>query len=222
MKTENHVYPISCGLGIAFLIETPHGLYLIDSGSPGQQDRILAKMNALGRRDLKLIWITHAHYDHYGSAAALRALTGALIGVHPADADSMIAGRSPTGSTRSYGFIYPIAQQVVGRIRPLPATPPDFVLDDGETLEQYGFNATVLFTPGHTPGHTCLLLEGGIAFAGDIISRSSGVRQQYLLATNWKQIPDSIARLQAVQPEWIYTGHSKYPISGEALLGIKT
>ena len=221
MKAENHVYSISCGLGVAFLIETPHGLYLIDSGSPGHQDRILAKMNALGRRDLKLIWITHAHYDHYGSAAALRVLTGALIGVHPADTDYMIAGRSPTGSTRSYGFIYPIAQQVVGSIRPLLATLPDFVLDDGETLEQYGLNASVLFTPGHTPGHTCLLLEGGIAFAGDLISRSSGIKQQYLLATDWNQLPRSVAKLKAAQPEWIYTGHSRYHISGEELQGIK-
>lgn len=212
-----HVYPLSCGLGYSFLIETSHDLYLIDSGSPGQQHRVLTKMNELGKRHLKVIWITHAHYDHYGSAAALRNLTGALIGIHPADAESITTGRSPLGSSRRYGFIYPFAQQVVNYFYPLQATPPDFTLDDGETLEKYGLNASILHTPGHTPGHSCLQLEGGIAFTGDLLGNFPRPVLQNLLATNWDQLPLSLARLQALSPERIYTGHSGYPMPGSAL-----
>lgn len=211
------VYPLACGLGIAFLIETPQGLYLIDSGSPGHENRVLAKMKALGRTDLMMIWITHAHYDHYGSAAALRAATGARIGVHPADSDSLAYGQSPLGSTRNLGFIYPLAQPVVSRIRPLPPTPPDFTLNDGDTLERFGLNATILHTPGHTPGHTCLVLENGIAFAADLIGRSPYPRLQDLLATDWSQLPGSLAHLMTAQPEWIYTGHSPHPMPGNLL-----
>lgn len=61
------IHPIACGLGHAFLIETESGLCLVDSGSPDEEQRVLACLRALGRSDLKLIWITHAHYDHYGS-----------------------------------------------------------------------------------------------------------------------------------------------------------
>lgn len=211
------VHPLSCGLGMAFLIEAPHGLFLIDSGSPGQQDRVLAKMKELGRMDLKAIWITHAHYDHYGSAAALRELTGARIGVHPADASSLAAGESPLGTPRQYGFIYSPAQRVLNRFRPLPATFPDFILNDGETLERFGWRASVLHTPGHTPGHTCLLLAGGTAFAADLIGRSPRPRLQSLLATDWDQLPGSLASLQATRPERVYTGHSRHPLSGKAL-----
>ena len=67
---------------------------------------MLEKMHELGRSDLKLIWITHAHYDHYGSAAALRELTGARIGIHPADAGDLAAGKSRLGTPRKYGFAY--------------------------------------------------------------------------------------------------------------------
>jgi hydroxyacylglutathione hydrolase len=215
------VHPLPCGLGIAFLIETRQGLFLIDSGSPGQQDRVLAKMRELGRMDLKLIWITHAHYDHYGSAAALRDSTGAAIGVHPADAGSMIRGRSPLGSWRSYGFIYPLAQQVANWIAPLPATPPDFTLEGDQTLEPFGLNASILHTPGHTPGHTCLLLEGGILFAADLIASFPRLRLQSLLATDWSQLPDSLARLQAARPEWVYTGHSRHKLPGTRVKKIK-
>ncbi|MEN6409243.1 MAG: MBL fold metallo-hydrolase, partial [Anaerolineaceae bacterium] len=132
------IHPVSCGLGVGFLIETPHGMFLIDSGSPGEHGQVLGKMKELGRTDLKVIWITHAHYDHYGSATALRRATGARIGVHPADAASLVRGKSPLGTPHQYGFIYPIAQPVVKLFKPLPAAPPDFTLEDGETLERFG------------------------------------------------------------------------------------
>jgi glyoxylase-like metal-dependent hydrolase (beta-lactamase superfamily II) len=140
-------------------------------------------MKELGRTDLRLIWITHAHYDHYGSAAALRESTGARIGVHPADAGSLVAGQSPLGTPHRYGFIYSLGQSLVNRAWPLPATSPDFTLDDGETLGRFGLDASVLHTPGHTPGHTCLLLPGGIACAGDLIASFPRPRLQALLAT---------------------------------------
>ncbi len=217
------VHPISSGLGVSFLIETKRGLYLIDSGSPGQQGRVLAKMRQLRRTDLKLIWITHAHYDHYGSAGALRDLTGAPIGVHPADAASMLAGLSPLDTFRSYGFIYPPAQRVIGRFNPLTATRPDFLLEDGQTLEQFGLEASILHTPGHTPGHTCVLLkEGSIAFAADLIGAFPKVRPQGLLATDWDMMPSSLARLQAAQPEWFYTGHSLLRTPGDLLAKMGT
>lgn len=215
------IHPLSTGLGLSFLVETNAGLFLVDSGSPGQQEVVLAKMRALGRTDLRVIWITHAHYDHYGSAAALRALTGAPIGAHPADAEFMHSGTSPLGTSRAYGFIYPPAQRVVSRLRGLQTTPPDFLLDDSQTLERYGLNATVLFTPGHTPGHTCLLLEDGTVFAADLIGGFPWPRLQGLLATDWDLLPASLARLQREQPCWVYTGHVKTPFPGERIMRIK-
>lgn len=211
------VHPIPCGWGIAFLIETTRGMFLIDSGSPDQQNRILKKMKALGRDDLKLIWITHAHYDHYGSASELRKITGALIGVHIDDAVSMTAGFSPLGTTRRYGFIYPPAQKALNHFHPLPPTPPDFVCEDGDTLEQYGLDASILHTPGHTPGHTCVKLEEGIVFAGDLLGGFPQPGLQSLLATNWNQLSISLLILQAAKPKWIYIGHSIQLISGEMI-----
>jgi len=215
------IHPLRCGLGVAFLIEAPAGLYLIDSGSPGQQNRVLAKMREIGRSDLKLIWITHAHYDHYGSAAALRELTGARIGVHSADAANMTAGRSLIGSSRRYGFVYPLAQQMAMLIDPLAKTPPDFTLEDGDTLAAYGLKAIILHTPGHTPGHSCLLLEEGIVFAGDLLGGFPRPALQSLLATDWNQLSGSLAKLQTVGAKWVYLGHSPHPLEGSLLQKIR-
>jgi hydroxyacylglutathione hydrolase len=215
-----HIHPIPCVFGIAFLIESSRGLFLVDSGSPGQEERVINKMHELGRRDLKLIWITHAHYDHYGSAEALRRLTGALIGVHPEDADSMAKGKSPLGTCRGRGNFYPPLQKVFGNIRPLPKTNPDFTLGDGESLVEYGLNASILHTPGHTPGHTCLILQNGVVFSGDLFGNFPRLSLQCLLATDWNQLPDSLARLQSTQASRIYLGHSKRPISRERLVKV--
>jgi hydroxyacylglutathione hydrolase len=207
------IHPLACGLGFAFLIEAPQGSFLVDSGSPGQQERVLAKMKALGRADLKLIWVTHAHYDHYGSALALRELTGARIGVHPLDAHSLSTGHSPHGIPHHYGVIFALVQTMVNRIWPLQATSPDFLLEDGETLEGFGLNASVL----HTPGHTCLLLPDGIAFASDLIASIPSSRLQFLVATDWSQLPNRLRRFQAGQPKWTYPGHSRHPIPGRMI-----
>ncbi len=209
-----HILPT--GFGLSFLLEYPHGLYLIDTGHPGQQGAVLEKMRALGRSDLRLIWITHAHYDHYGSAAALRRLTGAPIGVHPADAPHLAAGRSPLGTARRHGWVFRLVMPLLNRLWPLPPAAPDFTRGDGETLAEFGLQAAVLHTPGHTPGHTCLLLDGAVAFAADLISRAPA-RLQDLLATGWEQLPGSLARLQAARPEWVYTGHSRRPLAGSEL-----
>lgn len=209
------IHILMCGLGLAFLVELPQGLFLIDSGSPGMHGHVLAEMKALKRTDLMLIWITHAHYDHFGSAAALREMTGAQIGVHPADAEYLAQGQSPLGTAHNYGFLFRPAQSVLQRIAPLPHTSVDFTLEDGETFERFGWEATVLHTPGHTPGHTSLLLPGGIALAGDLIAGVPKKRIQYLVATDWSQLPGSLEKLKAARPEWVYSGHSRRPMPGD-------
>jgi hydroxyacylglutathione hydrolase len=212
-----HIYPLSCGFGFAFLIENPHGLFLIDSGSPGFHEVVLRKMRQLRRFDLKLIWITHAHYDHYGSAAVLREITAAQIGVHSDDATCLSSGGSPLGSTRSYGFVYPYLLSILNRIFPLHPTRPNLILSDGDTLEGFGLEASVLHTPGHTPGHTCLVLADGTAFVGDMIGQAFLPYPQKLLAMDWSQVPSSLERLKSHRPERVYSGHSRRPVSGEAL-----
>ena len=73
------VHGLSLGMARAYLIEHQAGLVLVDAGSPGYEGRVLRRMRALERLDLEVIYITHAHLDHYGSAAALRAEGGEQV-----------------------------------------------------------------------------------------------------------------------------------------------
>ena len=209
------IHPISCGLGYAFLIEGDAGLVLVDCGSPHQEKKVFTTMDALGRHDLKLIWITHAHYDHYGSASALHAKTGAPVGVHPADAETLRAGRSDLGVTRGIGHLFPLGLGIVNFFVPLPPVNPEVLLEDGASLTNYGIAAQVYHTPGHTPGHSSLWLEDGTLIIGDLIGQDSRVRKQTLLATDWQALEESFARMQALKPSRVYSGHSPRAIPGE-------
>jgi glyoxylase-like metal-dependent hydrolase (beta-lactamase superfamily II) len=217
------VHIITMGIAPAYLIESEAGLVLVDAGLPGYERRVLRRMQRLGRDDrstersrqsLRLIYVTHAHLDHYGSAAALRRFTGAPIAVHRADADVMARGESPVGETRGRGRVmWPILRQFE-RLLPHEPTPPDLLLNDGDDLRACGLDAVVVHTPGHTPGSSCLIVEGRLAFVGDLLANSILPRVQRSYAYDWALIPQSLARVQALEPEWVYPGHGR-PLSGE-------
>jgi len=77
------------GMVNAHLIRSEAGCILVDAGIPGSERRIARALarHGLSFRDIKLIVVTHAHTDHAGSAARLRALSGAPILAHEDDAD---------------------------------------------------------------------------------------------------------------------------------------
>lgn len=85
---------------------------------------------------------------------------------------------------------------------------------DGDTLGGLGVSVSVLHTPGHTDGSACLIVDGGLAFVGDLLSGLLRPRLQHVFAVDWSQLPHSLKRLQAVRPEWVYTGHRRRPVSG--------
>lgn len=212
-----HNIPMQLGAARAFLVESDTGLVLVDAGLPGCERSVLRRMQAIGRDDLRLIFITHAHLDHYGSVAALRRITGAPVAIHHADADAMSRGETPIRSARSRGkLLLPLLPLIKQVLRPEPA-PPDILLDDGDDLRAYGLDARVLHTPGHTPGSSCLIVEGRLAFVGDLISTTTRSTVQRFFADDWSLIPDSLARLQALKPERVYAGHGRRPLDGKAL-----
>lgn len=192
-------------------------MYLVDAGAPGSEDIVLRHMHSLGRDDLRLIFITHAHLDHYGSAAALRRETGAPVAIHRADADAMQKGETPLGTVRGSGKLVKHFLPLVDRILPLEPLEPDLVLEDGDHLQALGLDAALLHLPGHTPGSSALMVDGGDAFVGDLLSTNGKPHLQRYYADNWSQIPHSLARLVEQHPSWVYPGHGARPLPGAEL-----
>jgi glyoxylase-like metal-dependent hydrolase (beta-lactamase superfamily II) len=211
------VHNLSLGLGRAYLLEYPAGMILVDCGSKRQERQVARVMQRLGRSDLRLILITHAHLDHYGSAAALRCLTGAPVAIHRLDAAAMAQAQTIVGQTRGFGrliqSILPLAELAL-RPEPLQA---DLLLEDGDDLESFGLNGRVLHTPGHTEGSACLWVEERLVFSGDLILTTGKPHAQELYAQDWSLIPSSLRRIQALHPQRVYPGHGRTPLGDDEL-----
>jgi hydroxyacylglutathione hydrolase len=205
------IQTISLPLVNSYLVRGERWL-LVDSGAPGDEHRILRAAAAHGVQpgDIGLILLTHGHVDHFGGAAALRALTGAPVAVHHADAGILRSGRNPDLAALGWE----------GRLfRPFlpwsaPPLEPDIVFDDDFTLHAYGLDATILATPGHSPGSITLLLPDRTMIVGDLLRGGYlGGRllpQRPLLpfyAEDERQIVASLRRVLALDPSLLYVGH---------------
>lgn len=119
-----------------FLVTTAQGHVLIDSGYTETAPIVRSNLDKLGIRlaDVKLLLSTHAHRDHVGGLAQLKAWSGARVLVMAGDEAAVRAGSD-------------------GRFK-WPAVPVDHVLHDREAVSLGEVTLTAHHTPGHTRGAT--------------------------------------------------------------------
>jgi glyoxylase-like metal-dependent hydrolase (beta-lactamase superfamily II) len=198
-----------------YIIELPSGLVLIDAGSPGDEKKLLAHLGAFINKPLHLIYITHAHLDHVGAAASIRRVANAPVAIHANDAVALASGETHLGKVRGRGRITATLMPLVNWLLPVKPVAADILLQDGQLLQEFGIPGYVLHTPGHTPGSTSLIVDGRVAFVGDLLSTNARPHIQHLYASDWGEINRSLRRLEALDLEWLYPGHGRRPLSGE-------
>ena len=165
-----------------YLLEDEHtrAAAVIDPGGDGA--RIEAQLRADGA-ELKLILLTHAHFDHTGGVAELHAAHPDVpVFLHPADASRL-------GSD-----VFP------------PIGAPTVPYGDGDVVKLGDLDIQVLHTPGHTPGGVCLLV-GDALFTGDTLFQGSMGRIDFE-GGSYEDIMASLARLAHLPGDFrVLPGH---------------
>jgi hydroxyacylglutathione hydrolase len=221
-KTDRfEIIPLKTRLSNAFLVLGPQATILVDSGSPGEADLIKATLRRMQRQTLDLIFLTHAHYDHFGAAAALKRFLGAPVAIHAADAEALRLGETRLGTVRGRGRLVRIGLPVLERFFPAEGVKADILLQDGDRIDDFGFPAQVLYCPGHTPGSSTLVLDDGTAFAGDLVSTTGQPHAQRYYAHDWDALERSLKDFQAARPRLVYPGHGKRPLGQAELQSLK-
>ena len=142
-----NIYYVGASEVSSFLITTPKGHILLDSGFAETVPLIADGIKQLGFKieDVKILINSHAHYDHAGGLAQLKRLTGAQLMLSAADA-ALVAnggkGDFQWGDTLRY--------------EPARA---DRILQDNDRVELGGVTMIARLTPGHTKGCTTWLMK---------------------------------------------------------------
>ena len=156
--------------------------------------------------DADLAILGHVHEDHM---AGLHLMPGKPVHVHEADLD---AARSWLGLSRHYGYPQPVLDNLRRKIEAdfhYAPRPDALGYADGAVWDLGGVRVRAAHLPGHTAGHSVLLVEPqGIAFIGDIDLSSFG--PYYGDATSsLADFRHSLARLPELPATRWITSHHK-------------
>ncbi len=179
------------GYTLVYLIETDAGPVLIDAGwhSPAGIEALESGIAEAGFdiADVHGVAVTHCHPDHNGLSGEVRDRSGAWVAIHAADAAvvrGQVEWQTAEGSDRSERWRRTLSEAMHAAGAPddeveamfahqasiTVAVPPlpDRTFEDGELLDVPGRSLRSVWTPGHSPGHSCFHLEDSQrVFAGD-------------------------------------------------------
>jgi hydroxyacylglutathione hydrolase len=127
---------------------------------PALGSELLVEKARQNKFQIKAIWITHGHFDHFAGASVLsRAFTPELpIGIHPDDIDLWRSG----GGAYEFGFDVDLSAA------------PTFFFSHGQQLSLGKYRIDVRHIPGHSRGHVIFYAaDAGAALVGDVIFQRS-------------------------------------------------
>jgi len=179
MQILDDVYLVGSGrtgLGLSdeydchiYLLDGGDEAALIDAGSGVAVEPLLRNIAAHGfaLSKVRTLILTHAHADHGGGSAALRARLGCRVLVSEAEAAILeTADAEASGLNVALPFgIYPPGYT-------MPPCPVDRRLRDGDTVTVGRYTLQVIATPGHSPGSLCYLATVAgrqVLFSGDVV-----------------------------------------------------
>lgn len=160
----------------SYLVATPQGHILINSSLEASVPLIRASVEKLGFKftDIRILLISHAHWDHDAGSAAIKKLTGAAYAVMDGDVSVVESGgRTDFHYGADASMLYPPAKV-------------DRVLHDGDEVRLGDATLVAYLTPGHTRGCTTWTMkasDGGRAYDVVIVG-SPNVNPGYKLVRN--------------------------------------
>jgi len=205
----------------SYLIYKPGDAMLVDCGNSGSEVKILETIKHLGLEPgmIRLLVLTHSHFDHASSAGRLKELTGCRVLIHRSEADRLRKGYSPIppGTRWKAKLLVALGRVFARGLMNFPGAEPDMLVDDQYDLEAFGFPGKVIHTPGHTYGSMIVLMEGGELIGGDTVFGLENKQHFPPFAEDLPALVRSWKKLKQLPVKTFYPAHGR-PFSRENFL----
>jgi glyoxylase-like metal-dependent hydrolase (beta-lactamase superfamily II) len=171
LKVTDNVYTLESTKGNYAYLILGEETVLVDTGRPGQGKGILKELESINIKpqDIQHILITHHDVDHVGNLALLEEKSRANVWASKEDLPYICGNKSRHGIKKYLSYFMRIKKPE--NINPYPT-------------DQKILDIEVIPTPGHTPGHICLLYKD-ILFVGDLVRTSKGQIKPMRSFMNW-------------------------------------
>ena len=213
---------VNCYLGKegnSFILFDTGGHLTLDETFTDRYEALRSELERLGCKpgNLKLIVLTHGDCDHVANAARIREEYQTKIAMHAGDSP-LVENLTIEKMMRSFHYrslVLKIVFQIMKRpikklsvkiLRDFKPFEPDILVNEGDSLVEWGLDAKVLHIPGHTEGSIGVLTENGDLIAGDIFIN---VKKPDIAPNgdNFNILGRSAARLKDMKIHTVYPGH---------------
>jgi glyoxylase-like metal-dependent hydrolase (beta-lactamase superfamily II) len=170
-----------------------NGKVLIDAGI--NSDLIIKQLERyIKLSDLRLIILTHCHYDHIAAAAEISKKSEAEVGVHKADLE---------GINDEYLSVSVLFGESA------PAVKPTIIYEEGDKIDiGNGEYLEVIHTPGHSRGSICLYEPVSKSlFSGDTVFPGGSFGRMDFEGSEPDKMLGSIEKLTKLDIKTLYPGH---------------
>ena len=203
-KIMGNVYYVGANNIASILVATPQGHILLDTGTHKMGAVVFPNIVKLGYKlgDIKLMLISHAHYDHMETMETMRRITGATVAALEAEVPSLVSGHD-LGSNETWGH-EPVQ---VGR-----------VLQSGDDITLGGSTIKVIWTPGHTLGAAAYFIttqENGRTYQIVYGGPPGPITGDPRYDTRPEDAFNSYKALRAMNPDILISGHPQNLFKGK-------
>jgi metallo-beta-lactamase class B len=199
-----NVYYVGANNIASILVATPQGHILLDTGTQKMAAVVFPNIVKLGFKpaDIKLMLISHAHYDHMETMETIRRITGATVAALEAEVPALVSGHD-LSSNETWGQ-EPLQ---VGR-----------VLKSGDDITLGGSTIKVIWTPGHTLGAAAYFIttqENGRSYQIVYGGPPGAITGDPKYDTRPEDAFNSYKALRAMNPDILISGHPQGLLKGK-------
>ena len=197
---------IKGGTDNCYIVSEGKTAILVDTASGQNLDMVTAECD---KYDMKLIVLTHVHFDHAENAAKLSKKYGIPVAIHPKDEELFISfDKQPLKPVGLVGRVVLGLSKKVLRETKVERPENLIFVKEEDDLGSYGIPAKILETPGHTNGSISVDVDGKHLLVGDALDNWIKPGNAHLYYDK-EATKKSMEKLRALGERTVYYGHGK-------------